>query len=261
MSWHRKDTVLRADKVCVTYDKPILRDIELSVQDIVRPDVTQGQVASIIGRSGIGKSQLLRCLAGLQKPTSGRVLIGSDQHVVRPGEVGVVPQNYILWRHRTVQGNLWTAAQRNSEIASIDDEIEKMATEFNLLDHLKKYPHELSGGQRQRVSILQQLLAGNRTILFDEPFSGLDATMIEKLLSVMQRVVLQHEMNTLVIVSHDIESALAISDIAFVLGLDDQPGATIKHTVDLAERGLAFQPEIRDLPAFRETVREVKSYL
>jgi ABC-type nitrate/sulfonate/bicarbonate transport system ATPase subunit len=96
--------------------------------------------------------------------------------------------------------------------------------------------------------------------------------MIEKVLDLLRRVSLMHEMQTLIIVSHDIESALAISDTALVLApapaipdpqqpdrLYFRDGATITHTIDLAARGLAFQENIRDNPAFRETVREVRN--
>lgn len=280
MTYTRNEVILKAEGVCVSYDRPILVDVNFEVRNVVRPGVTQGQVVSLVGKSGIGKSQLFRCLAGLQKPTGGRVLIDADQHEVRAGEVGVVPQNYVLFRHRTVEQNLRMAMDQSSatlhqvgRVFHADEVIIEHALQFHLYEHLKKYPHQLSGGQRQRVSILQQLLAGNRTVLLDEPFSGLDAPMIEKVLDLLRKVSLMDELNTLVIVSHDIESALAISDTAFVLApcppvqvdlpgnVLHRDGATIVQEIDLAARGLAFTPGIRDVPAFRDTVREVKASL
>lgn len=276
----RNAPLLRVENLCVSYDRPILHNVNFEIRNVVRPDVQQGQVVCIIGRSGIGKSQLFRCLAGLQQPSSGTVLIGTDLHPVQAGEVGVVPQNYVLLRHRTIEQNLMLAVRSFSpvwntsgkvKVAQEDQRLRSYAEDFDLSDHLKKYPHELSGGQRQRVSILQQLLAGNRTILLDEPFSGLDVVMVEKVLALLRKVSLMDELQNLVIVSHDIESAMAISDTALVLGQSRVqvtpdpssvaviPGATIVMEMDLAARGLAFREDIREVPEFRDAVKEVKA--
>lgn len=270
MTHTRNGSVLRAEAVNLHYKgQVVLRDVNLDVRDIVRPDVTQGQVASLIGRSGIGKTQLFRIMAGLNTATSGRVLLGEQQQPVRVGQVGVVSQFYTLLRRRTVRSNLDLALRQSgmSDAAQRRAEVESAAANFDLDRHLEKYPDELSGGQRQRTSILQQIMTGNETVLMDEPFSGLDVLMIDKVLALLQGVALLSELKTLVIVSHDIESALAISDTVHVLALqrDEQgaeiPGATVVKSLDLAEMGLAYQPGIRDIPLFREVVREVKSAL
>jgi ABC-type nitrate/sulfonate/bicarbonate transport system ATPase subunit len=103
---------------------------------------------------------------------------------------------------------------------------------------------QLSGGQRQRVSIIQQVLTGNKFILFDEPFSGLDALMIDKVIALLVEISTLHELNTLVIISHDVENSLAISDTAFILAREkDKEGATITETIDLIELGFAWNSE------------------
>ena len=265
MTHTRKGSLLRTEGVNLDYKgKPVLRDVNFDVRDIVRPGVTQGQIAALIGRSGIGKTQLFRIMSGLNRPTSGKVFVGEAQEEVKVGQVGVVSQAYTLLRRRTVRSNLELALAQSgmTDGRQRRADVEAHAANFDLLPHLGKYPHELSGGQRQRASILQQIMTGNEIILMDEPFSGLDVLMIDKVLNLLQAVAQLSELKTLVIVSHDIESALAISDTVCVLAVPEEgAGATIVRNLDLADMGLAYQPDIRDLPKFREVVREVKSAL
>src|ERR1700712_2947215 len=116
MTYERSKVLLKAENVGLAYTgKTILRDINFTIHDIIRPDVCQGQVVSLIGRSGIGKTQLFKILAGMHKPTSGAVLIGDDLHEVQEGEVGVVSQNYILFNHRSIQRNLEIALEHNDK--------------------------------------------------------------------------------------------------------------------------------------------------
>lgn len=97
MDYVKKQVLLKAAGVNLFYgDKHILRDINFEVKDIVRPGVNQGQVISLIGRSGIGKTQLFKLLAGLKKPTSGSILL-QDNKPVQAGDMGVVFQNYYLF--------------------------------------------------------------------------------------------------------------------------------------------------------------------
>jgi ABC-type nitrate/sulfonate/bicarbonate transport system ATPase subunit len=264
MKYSKNELLIDVKDVSLTYDKQILRNINFKVHNIVRPDVNQGQVISLIGRSGIGKTQLFKILAGLNDPTSGTVLIGLDQHPVVAGEVGIVAQNYILFNHRTVYENLRLAMQ-NCIVAMTEkekeDAIKDYADKFDLTEHLKKFPMHLSGGQRQRASIIQQVLTGNRFILLDEPFSGLDALMIDRVIELLIRVSTLHELNTLIIISHDVENSLAISDTAFILAKEkgkETEGATITETLDLIEMGFAWAPEIRENEKFQHLVSQIK---
>jgi len=259
-------TLLSADNVQLSYDnRVILRDINFAIKDIVRPGMQQGQVVSLVGRSGIGKTQLFKILAGLITPSGGQVKIGEDQHPVQAGEVGVVAQNYLLFNHRTIYDNL-RLAMRHGYPGMSDAEknkiIDNYAQQFDLAGHLKKYPMLLSGGQRQRVSIIQQVLTGNRYILLDEPFSGLDALMIDRVMELLIQISTLHELNTLIIISHDVENALAISDTAFILAREkDKEGATITETIDLIEMGLAWNPGIREDAKFQHLVTAIKHKL
>jgi ABC-type nitrate/sulfonate/bicarbonate transport system ATPase subunit len=262
VKYSKNELLLDVRNVNLTYDKEILRDVNFQIHNIVRPGVNQGQVISMIGRSGIGKTQLFKILAGLIQPTTGTVNIGLDQHPVVAGEVGIVAQNYILFNHRTVFENLRLAMKHDSIKMSDkekDDLINQYAEKFDLAEHLKKYPQQLSGGQRQRSSIIQQVLTGNRFILLDEPFSGLDALMIDRVMELLLQISTLHELNTLVIVSHDVENSLAISDTAFILARQkDKPGATITETLDLIEMGMAWNPAIREDGEFQHLVSQIK---
>ncbi|MBC7451201.1 MAG: ABC transporter ATP-binding protein [Cytophagales bacterium] len=259
----KHELLLKVEDVCLQYgDKPILRDINLEIHNIKRPDMNQGQVIALIGRSGIGKTQLFKILSGLMKPTSGSIHIDVDQHPVIPGEVGIVPQNYILFNHRNIHENLKIALDHSATILSDKDKnaiIQEYADTFDLKDHLKKYPMQLSGGQRQRVSIIQQVLTGNKFILLDEPFSGLDVLMVDKVVSLLLKISTLNEFNTLVIVSHDIENALAISDTAFIIAKEeDKPGATITEKIDLIALDFAWNPNIRNSESFQKLVSLIK---
>jgi len=131
-----------------------------------------------------------------------------------------------------------------------------------LKDELKKYPQQLSGGQRQRASIIQQLLKGSDFLLLDEPFSGLDVCVLDKVTDLLLQVSISDEFKTLIIVSHDIATSVAISDTVLIMGNENgKPGATIKKEIDLIERNLAWKEDIKQEKAFIETVEEIKDCL
>lgn len=258
----KTETVLQATDVNLTYDRPILRNINFCIKDIIRPGVLQGQVVSLIGRSGIGKTQLFKILSGLQAPTSGQITI-YDNKPVKAGDMGVIFQNYYLFEWRTVYQSLLLAAKKNRQLAGKEKQtIDQYAEQFQLTNHLHCYPQQLSGGQRQRVSIMQQLIKGSDFILLDEPFSGLDVCMLDKAVELLLQVSLSDELKTLIIVSHDIENSVAISDTVYILGNEPgKEGATIKKEIDLIERDLAWQKNIKHEKRFLETIDEIKACL
>ncbi len=263
LPYQREKLLFKVENVSLSYDtREILQNINFEIYDIVRPGIVQGQVVSLIGRSGIGKTQLFKILSGFKKPNAGSVRIGVDQHLVQMGDVGIVPQDYILFNHRSIYDNLKIAVNHCSKKMSDKEKEESIghyANEFQLTEHLRKYPMQLSGGQRQRVSIIQQVLTGNSFILLDEPFSGLDVVMKDKVIELLVKVSLSTEETTLIIVSHDIESSLAISDTAFILAKQSEnKAATIKQTLDLMEMGLAWHPEIKSDPEFIDLVGKIK---
>lgn len=228
-------------------DKKILRDINIQVLDIIGESLT-GQVCTLVGKSGVGKSQLFKVIAGLIQPTTGTVKIGLDQSLTEAGKIGMVAQNYPLFNYRTVIGNL-------KLVEKDEKKIDYYLNEFNLIQHKDKYPIQLSGGQRQRTAIIQQLLCSEHFILLDEPFSGLDPEATSKLCDVIIKVANMDDLNTIIISSHVLEPSLAVSDHVWVLGneftLDgggertiQKPGATIRFVEDLAAQGLAWRKDI-----------------
>jgi polar amino acid transport system ATP-binding protein/sulfate transport system ATP-binding protein/NitT/TauT family transport system ATP-binding protein len=262
-NYTKEQVLLQASNVCLNYSgNAVLRDINFTIRNIVRPGMEQGQVVSLLGRSGIGKTQLFRLLAGLQAPASGSITIQNNRQV-QAGDMGVVFQHYYLFEWKTIYQSLQMATRQNPALKGNEKEaIEKWANAFEITDALHKYPRQLSGGQRQRASIMQQLLKGSDFLLFDEPFSGLDVCVLDKVVEMLLQVSTSDELKTLIIVSHDIETSVAISDTVFILGKEaGKPGATIKKEIDLVERDLAWQKDIRRHQAFADTLDEIKASL
>lgn len=244
-------------------DKLILRDVRAQVNNITRPNINQGQVVALLGPSGVGKTQLFRIIAGLQKPTSGFVKQPhKSSDPIKAGDVGVVFQNYPLLKHRTIWSNLRLAASRHGVK---DENIDLLLNRFGLITHKDKYPHQLSGGQRQRIAIIQQMLCNTHFILMDEPFSGLDPKMKAEVCRFILEVSLVDELNTTIFTTHDIDTACKIADTVWVMGFehDEQgqkiPGAKIVKEYNLIDRGLAWQPDVENHPNFLPTVREITS--
>lgn len=255
MTYTKAERLLTINKLNLSYGpKQILRDLTVEIDNIVRPGLQQGQVVALLGPSGIGKTQLFRCIAGLQPFQSGELHMFNKP--VQAGDVGVVQQAYPLMQHRTVWSNLMLAAHGMKERIA---EAERLLSHFGLSDKKNSYPLELSGGQRQRVAIVQQLVCSSHFLLMDEPFSGLDVIAKERVMDTIRTVTSVHEHNTVIFTTHDIESAVALADDVWVMGREEgKPGATIVHRLNLADRGLAWAPDVQRHPAFWPTVMELR---
>jgi ABC-type nitrate/sulfonate/bicarbonate transport system ATPase subunit len=260
------ETILKVENVSLSLGgRQVLRDVNVEVKDIIRPNMHQGQIVGFLGPSGIGKTKFFEILSGLLQPDAGNVLIGDPLSKVAAGRVGVVQQNYPLFNHRTILGNLEVAAN-NGDIPKGEraTKIQKMLERFNLADQRNKYPAELSGGQRQRIAIAQQLLCTEHFLLLDEPFSGLDMLMIERVCEMLREIACEHEHNTIIVVSHDIQATASIADTIWLMGRDrdanGQPidGSKIKHTFNLAERAVCWHDKVTERPEFRDLVDEVR---
>jgi NitT/TauT family transport system ATP-binding protein len=259
-------TILKAEGVSLTLgSNVILRDLNLEIRDIRRPGLVTGQVVGLLGPSGIGKTRLFRLLSGIDKPNTGKITIGADARPVERGMVGVIQQDYPLFEHRTVLGNLLLAARS----AGLDGDAARQKTEsflkrFGLEDRGDLYPCQISGGQRQRVAIAQQFLCSENFVLMDEPFSGLDPMAVGQVSKLITEVANADELNTVVVVTHDISAAAEVSDTIWLLGRDRDekgnviPGARIKATYNLIERDLAWTPGITETKEFADVVREIR---
>ncbi len=264
-AYTKDEVLLRVDNVSLSFgNTPILRDINVTIQNIKRPDVIEGQVVGLLGPSGVGKTQLFRIIAGLQEPTKGQVLLGEKGAPVKVGQVGVVAQHYPLFKHRTVLDNLMVAGkQAGMNNAKAKDKAIELLRRFNLESHAGYFPVQLSGGQRQRVAIAQQLICSENFLLMDEPFSGLDPLMKEEVCKLIIQVSRMDEKNTIIITTHDISTAIEVADTLVVLGFERDtannvvPGARVRAVYDLIQRELAWHPDIKNLPQFSQVVREV----
>jgi NitT/TauT family transport system ATP-binding protein len=242
----------------------VLDRLSFEVCDRVRPGMVTGQLVALLGPSGVGKTRALRLIAGLDKPDTG-VVLGPKSQPMAPGSVGVVFQNYILLRHRTVMGNLVTAGVANGlGRGEARDRSSHLLERFGLADRASYYPAQLSGGQRQRVAIAQQLVHHKPLLLMDEPFSGLDPAALEDVIKLIVEVAHMDEHNTLVIVTHDIRAAMLVSDTLLMLGRDRTPdgkavpGAHIQHSYNMVERGMAWRDDLELDPKFPPLEREIK---
>ena len=257
MTYHKQERLLTIEGLSLSFgSKLVLRDINLHVDNIVRPGMMQGQVIALLGLSGSGKTQLFRCIAGMQKPTTGAVRLNDNKHIVSAGEVGVVQQAYPLLAHRTVWDNLMLAGRKAKDAKT---HAEHLLVHFGLADKKKSYPIELSGGQRQRIAIIQQYLCSNYFMLMDEPFSGLDVVAKERVYATVRTMASTNELNTLIFTTHDLESAVTLADEIWILGTEEgKAGATVVKKIDLAAMGMAWSADIQQHPQFWPTVQELQ---
>ncbi len=243
----------------------VLKDFSATLRDIRG----KPQVVSLLGPSGAGKTTALRIIAGLDRPTSGCVMLsegeGRPLREVRVGDVGVVFQRYPLFDDINVLNNLVEPAVRaGMPKKEARDKALRLLDEFDMVKQGLAWPLQLSGGQRQRVAILQQLMQDRHFIILDEPFSGLDPVNITNVIDLIVQTANQHTLNTFVIVTHDVTSALIVSDTVFLLGRarnergEPVPGARVMKQYDLIAEGLAYQPDIEDLPRFAQIRKEIK---
>jgi sulfate transport system ATP-binding protein len=182
-------------------------------------DFPSGELTALLGPSGCGKTTLLRIIAGLEHPDSGRVLLDSEDasaRHVRERQVGFVFQHYALFKHMTVFENVAFGlrvkprAERPSE-----DQIRRKVKELLELVQLDwladRYPPQLSGGQRQRIALARALAVEPRVLLLDEPFGALDAKVRKELRRWLRR--LHDDLHvTSIFVTHDQEEALEVAD-------------------------------------------------
>lgn len=190
----------------------------------VNAEIKKGDVISIIGPSGTGKSTLLRCINRLETPTSGEILVDGVDICAKkadlPGlrrKMGMVFQSFNLFGHMSIIENLMRAPMdllRKSKREAYDCDMELLQT-VGLASKAENYPDELSGGQKQRVAIARALAMEPEILLFDEPTSALDPTMVGEVLSAIKR--LADSGLTMLIVTHEMNFTKNVSNRVFYM--------------------------------------------
>ena len=226
------DVSIDVNNVTVSFKTPTgtytaIKDISLTVQ--------KGEIVSLIGHSGCGKSTLMGTISGMVKATSGEV-IANGKKVTAPGpDRGIVFQNYSLLPWLTVYKNILVAvdsALPEKTTAEKIELVEKNLKMVNLWEHKDKLPGHLSGGMKQRVAIARAFSINPKILLLDEPFGALDAlTKSSMHIELLKLWNLDNREKTIVMVTHDIEEAIFLSDKVVVM--NNGPAATIKEIVDV----------------------------
>lgn len=195
-------------------------------------DIPAGRFTSILGPSGCGKTTTLMLIAGLERPTSGHVLVNGEDVTDMPVEkrgIGIVFQNYALFPNLTVKENiLYGLRARKASSSVLSERLEEMLELTRLSGLQDRYPAQLSGGQQQRVAIARALAPHPQVLLLDEPLSALDAwsrSSIGEQLKAIQEA----SGVTTVMVTHDRQEALSLSDFVVVMssGRVEQAGEPV----------------------------------
>ena len=197
-------------------DKDVLKDINAEIE--------KGDVISLIGPSGTGKTTLLRCLIGLETVTDGKIYL-YDQDITGNDKkaeslrlsMGMVFQNYNLFEHRTVIENVMMAPVQNLKISrqkAYAEAIQLLAS-AGLSGRELEYPSQLSGGQKQRVAIVRTMAMHQEILLVDEPTAALDPAMAREIGSMLRS--LSRSGYTILMVTHDMELAKTISNRIFFM--------------------------------------------
>ncbi|WP_180684095.1 ABC transporter ATP-binding protein [Tepidicella baoligensis] len=203
-------------------DHEVLKGVSLSAR--------AGDVISIIGSSGSGKSTFLRCINLLEKPHQGRIVVAGEEMQLKPGRTGeleaaqpkqlqrlrtklaMVFQNFNLWAHMTVLQNIIEAPVHLLKVPKEQavETARKYLDRVGLKGVEDRYPAHMSGGQQQRVAIARALAVEPEVMLFDEPTSALDPELVTEVLRVMQKLAEEHR--TMVVVTHEMGFAREVSN-------------------------------------------------
>lgn len=201
---------LVAAGISVVYDgEKIIEDVSLTLNE--------GELVSLLGVSGSGKTTIFNVLSGLLKPDEGRVLIDGRDITGKPGDVSYMLQKDMLLRHLTVIDNVsLPLVLKGMSKKEAREKARSYLSDFGLEGTENKYPKELSGGMRQRCALLRTYLTGADVALLDEPFSALDtltkASVHRWYMDIMERIRL-----STVFVTHDIDEAVLLSDRVYIL--------------------------------------------
>ncbi|MGK0576056.1 ABC transporter ATP-binding protein [Macrococcus capreoli] len=192
--------------------KAVLKSLDLNIE--------RGSLTTLLGPSGCGKSTLLRSIAGLHSIDSGEIVLDDkriDTLSPKEREIGMVFQNYALFPNMTVEENVrFGLDMKKVNKSESRTKVQEMIALVGLEGKEKSFPRELSGGQQQRVALARALVTEPKVLLLDEPLSALDAQIRKHLQSLLKRLQLELGI-TMILVTHDQEEAMALSDYVYIL--------------------------------------------
>ena len=213
--------MLRVRGLTVGYGgEPVIDGVDL--------DLEAGRFASLIGPSGSGKTSILRVVTSLVQPLHGSVELDVDGR-----DIGFLFQDDALLPWRTVRQNV-TLGLKIRDVASgdADTQADDWLTRLGLEGFGDRYPGQLSGGQRKRVAIAQVLALSPKLLLMDEPFAALDAIVRTRITQDLLDWV-EREQLTVLLVTHDLEEAISVSDEVHVLGQGPRATIRARHAIDI----------------------------
>lgn len=239
-------TILSVDHVSKSFDgEQILQNISLELKE--------GELVSLLGVSGGGKTTLFNIISGLSLPDTGAVYLNNENITGKPGAVSYMLQKDLLLPYRTIEDNIALPLLiRGMNKKEARQKVRNYLTEFGLEGCERKYPSQLSGGMRQRAALLRTYLFSEKVALLDEPFSALDTltkhNVHEWYLNIMEKI----KLSTLFI-THDIDEAILLSDRIYLM--TGKPGTLTKEIVidepkprrrdfQLSEKFLHYKKEI-----------------
>jgi multiple sugar transport system ATP-binding protein len=193
--------------------------------------IGKGEFIVLLGPSGCGKTTTLRMIAGLEKITSGRIVL--DDEVIndlapKDRHISMIFQSYAVWPHMTVFENIaYPLRLHKASRQTIDETVRRVAAICEIEENLKRYPAQLSGGQRQRVAVARAIAIQSKLFLMDEPLSNLDAKLRVSVRTFLKQIHKEYNATT-IFVTHDQSEALALADTIVVMngGLIEQIGNT-----------------------------------
>lgn len=231
----------------------VLQDVNLAVDE--------NEFVAVIGFSGSGKSTLVSLLAGLERPDSGKVILGGKE-VTGPGpHLGIMFQNYSLLPWLSVSGNLDIAVKQvfpKMPKAERRDYIQRYIDMVSLTGSEYKTPPELSGGMRQRLSLARTLAMKPEVLLLDEPLSALDALTRSVLQDEIIRI-WEEDRRTVVMITNDVDEAALMADR--IVPLTPGPGATLANDFPVTLERPRDRATLNFNPAFKTLRNQVSGFL